>query len=70
MEQQTEYQAKIKAKATTPNNAKRIFNMLQRLADNVTENDLLTFCEKVEKDKDFFAKIVSKLNNPLVQKFF
>ncbi len=48
----------------------KIGDLLQNLADKVSEKDLLNLSKKVEKNPNFFKKIVKALDNPIVQNFF
>jgi len=65
----TKIKAKIEIEAISKENAVNIANLLQNIAITVTEKDLMSLWQNVSKDKNFFANIVSKLDNPLVKQF-
>ena len=61
---------KIKLEVSLKDNGEKIAKLLQNIADNVSENELLNLYKKIEKDSAFFQKVVKVLDNPFVSKLF
>lgn len=60
---------KTEVKASSVENAKKIGVIFQNIAENVTEKDLMVFYENIKKDRKYLARMISKLNSPLVRSF-
>jgi hypothetical protein len=55
--------------ASTNENAKKIGAIFKNIAENVDENDLMSFYEKIHQNPNFLSNVIKKLENPLVKQF-
>ena len=60
---------KTNVKASSVENAKKIGAIFKNIADYVSENDLMSFYDKIQKDKLFLSKVIKKLDSPLLKSF-
>ncbi len=60
---------KTNVKASSVENAKKIGAIFKNIADHVSEDDLMSFYDKIQKDKLFLSKVIKKLDSPLLKSF-
>jgi len=65
-----EYIIKIKFESEDIETVQEVGALLQNIASKVDKTSLKDLYQQVKKDSNFFKKIVSKLNNPMVKNFF
>jgi hypothetical protein len=64
-----EYILKIKIKADSTDAVEKAGSVLQNIADQVSEKEMNDVFKKIKEKPTFFAQIVKKINNPLVNSF-
>lgn len=60
---------KTTVEVSSPQMVKKIGTIFNNIASEVKEEDLSSFFEKINENKGFLAKVISKLDNPLVKQF-
>ena len=58
---------KVDVLAQTNENAKKIGAVLNNIVSTVSEKDLLKIYEIIQNKPDFFKRVVSKLDSPVVK---
>jgi oligoribonuclease (3'-5' exoribonuclease) len=58
---------KTNVRASSVENAKKIGAIFKNIAEQVSEKDLMSFYDKIQSDKQFLAKVIKKLDSPLVK---
>ncbi len=57
----------ISIKSTTAENGKKMAAVLKNISETVSEPDLLKIYDIIQRKPDFFSKVVSKLDSPVVK---
>ncbi len=57
----------VAIKSSTAENGKKIAFVLKNIAETVSETDLVKIYGIIQRKPDFFPKIVSKLDSPIVK---
>ncbi len=60
---------KTTVSASNIENVKKIGAIFNNIAQNVEEEDLMSFYEKINENPNFLAKVIKKLDNPMVKNF-
>jgi len=60
---------KTQVTASDLENAKKVGAIFKNISENVAENDLISFYEKIKNDKSYLSNVIKKLDSPLVKKF-
>jgi len=60
---------KTTVEVSSPDVVKKLGKIFNNIASEVKEKDIVNFFDKIDKDKNFLAKVISKLDNPLVKQF-
>jgi len=60
---------KTTVEVSSPKVVKKIGAIFNNISQNVKEEDLENFYKKIDNDKGFLQKVISKLNNPLISSF-